>query len=1052
MLSIPDLSGICKRGWVLLSAETLTPIRSNDSARAFLKQICEEGELEVDELKEILGLTESRLASGKSWENSVLLADGSRLNLNVELDRLELVGKEFLLLTLQDRRAFHRLETAARNLSDALDAAEDFIALLDPDSLRFVEVNRGAVRSVGYLGKELLEMTPLELNPQITMEEYRRSFIDPLIEGQRTNVRAESVHRKKDGTAFPVEILLQSFTERDDMGLLLYVARDISELERSQQDQRRFFRLSLEMLCVANKSGYFVRVNPFFCRTLGYSEEQMTSRPFTHFVHPDDLEATREASQKLFSGRRIVGFENRYRKVDGTFCHLYWTASYDEESGQIFAAARDVTAERRREEELAETNLRLERVARADRAARRTLLAFDQLRSTEETLKTVLQVISEEYGLQPLAVYQLDEWKGELELSASLALPKDESQSFKLGEGLVGEAALSKNPIIIQPESDQLVLQTGLGTIRPQTLFAFPFVHLERVLGVLTGASLSVLREDELSALEQLASLAAISLNASMQFRQMQQLSRQLTQKSRRISLQNQELLRASRHKSEFLANMSHELRTPLNAIIGFSECLCDGLLGDLTADQSDYIREIFGSGQHLLSLINDILDLSKIEAGMMELILEQVDVMPLLRNSLLIIKEPASKKELKVLADFSDELEPIWADARKLRQITYNLLSNAVKFTEPGGKITLRALREGDDLCVSVVDTGIGIAQEDQERLFEPFVQLDSDLSRKYEGTGLGLGLVKRLVELHEGTIEVVSTPGEGTSIQVKLPYRTEEAARAFSAAGKSTSISESNLQASPEVIQLLLITTEPEILSTLRKTLSTTYCTIHSAASYEDAFQVIQSSSLDVILLDVPTTEVAEEALIEKIRSLPECDDIPVILLCSDDLDRRIVNGLKILELLQKPISSEQLVSTLNKVGIYLRDAPAPRVLVVDDDPRAVEYIARILEGRNCPVYRAFGGQDALQVLAQNEIDLIILDLMMPEVDGQEVLREIRGNPDYSKIPVVILTAKTLTLEERVSLRDSTFMVLEKPLCTDEDLISAVHRGMANQSRGER
>jgi DNA-binding response OmpR family regulator/anti-sigma regulatory factor (Ser/Thr protein kinase) len=260
---------------------------------------------------------------------------------------------------------------------------------------------------------------------------------------------------------------------------------------------------------------------------------------------------------------------------------------------------------------------------------------------------------------------------------------------------------------------------------------------------------------------------------------------------------QNVELEEASRLKSEFLANMSHELRTPLNSIIGFSEVLRDGLLGEMPEQQRVFIGNIFSSGTHLLSLINDILDLSKVEAGKMMLDLESVEVSSLLVNSVSIISEKAATRQIRTEVDAPDGLGSMQVDARKIKQIVYNLLSNAVKFTADGGHVTLRACRVAradvgrlsgpwtglnfqladnefeEFLKISITDSGIGIPTEGLERLFQPFSQIDSRLARKFEGAGLGLAIVKRLADLHGGTVSVESAVGEGSCFVVWLPLR---------------------------------------------------------------------------------------------------------------------------------------------------------------------------------------------------------------------------------------------------------------------------------------
>jgi signal transduction histidine kinase len=229
----------------------------------------------------------------------------------------------------------------------------------------------------------------------------------------------------------------------------------------------------------------------------------------------------------------------------------------------------------------------------------------------------------------------------------------------------------------------------------------------------------------------------------------------------------------ASKHKSDFLANMSHELRTPLNAIIGFSEALNERMFGELNEKQAEYIQDIHSSGRHLLALINDILDLSKVEAGRMELDLAEFDIATTLENALTLVKERAQRHGIRLRLEVQPDIGMFVADERKLKQILLNLLSNAVKFTPEGGKITVCADRSGAGLQIAVSDTGVGIAADDHEAIFEEFRQVGNDYTRKAEGTGLGLALTRRFVELHGGTIRVESSPGAGSTFTFTLPVR---------------------------------------------------------------------------------------------------------------------------------------------------------------------------------------------------------------------------------------------------------------------------------------
>ncbi len=244
----------------------------------------------------------------------------------------------------------------------------------------------------------------------------------------------------------------------------------------------------------------------------------------------------------------------------------------------------------------------------------------------------------------------------------------------------------------------------------------------------------------------------------------------------REIQDKSRELEIASQHKSQFLANMSHELRTPLNAIIGFSDVLLEKMFGDLNEKQEEYLTDILTSGQHLLALINDVLDLSKIEAGKFELEREPLDLPPLLEGSLVVVRERALAHGITISLDMSDDIQTINADERKVKQIIFNLLSNAIKFTPDNGKVGIRAKKLDGHIEVAVWDTGIGISEEDQKLIFEEFQQADQGLTDKTEGTGLGLALTRKLVELHGGRIWVESVPDSGSTFTFILPIENAQ------------------------------------------------------------------------------------------------------------------------------------------------------------------------------------------------------------------------------------------------------------------------------------
>jgi signal transduction histidine kinase len=314
-------------------------------------------------------------------------------------------------------------------------------------------------------------------------------------------------------------------------------------------------------------------------------------------------------------------------------------------------------------------------------------------------------------------------------------------------------------------QADETVAESSaMIDIGARTGLGVPLLRGDDVLGIIVLVRIEVrpFEEREVELVESFGRQAAIAIENVRLFNEIQQKSAQLEV--------------ANRHKSEFLANMSHELRTPLNAIIGFSDVLLQKMFGELNEQQADYLEDIRSSGSHLLTLINDILDLSKIEAGRMELEAAPFSLVAALNNAVTLVRERAQSHGIKLELEVSPELDTVVADERKVKQVVVNLLANAVKFTPDGGRVTLRAAREDGQIRLAVHDTGIGIAREDQERIFDEFQQASHQSEKSREGTGLGLSLSKRMVELHGGTITVDSAPGKGSTFTVALPLIKEK------------------------------------------------------------------------------------------------------------------------------------------------------------------------------------------------------------------------------------------------------------------------------------
>jgi PAS domain S-box-containing protein len=530
------------------------------------------------------------------------------------------------------------------------------------------------------------------------------------------------------------------------------------------------------------------------------------------------------------------------------------------------------------------------------------------------------------------------------------------------------------------------------------------------------------------------------------------------------LQQKNAELEDASRMKSEFLANMSHELRTPLNAIIGFSEVLRDGLLGEMSDQQRAFIGDIFSSGKHLLSLINDILDLSKIEAGKMMLDIEPVPISSLFVNSLSIIREKAASRRVRLVMDAAEDLGSINADARKVKQIVYNLLSNAVKFTVEGGQVALHASRVPrsavgqlsgqwggrsfpladnefqEFLAVSVSDSGIGVSPEGIEQLFKPFTQIDSGLARKYEGTGLGLAMVKLLVELHGGSLAVESAVGEGSRFTFWLPLRGAEEAAPTTKAPFTP-----HMVARDGAPTALIVEDDPKSAELIRVQLEAEGFSVLHAASAEAALILAAQQPLSLITLDIMLPNMDGWELLRCLKEAPLLMGIPVVII-SIVADRAKGLALGAADVMSKPLSRQELFGSLVELGLFpRRSGDKLRVLVVDDDPSAVELIAvRVLDLPGS-VFRAYGGGEAIAAAQKELPDLIVLDLMMPEVDGFAVVKALQEQPETARIPVLVVTAKQITAADRARLKGFVTSIVERVELDRDRFAAEVRRATA-------
>jgi len=538
-------------------------------------------------------------------------------------------------------------------------------------------------------------------------------------------------------------------------------------------------------------------------------------------------------------------------------------------------------------------------------------------------------------------------------------------------------------------------------------------------------------------------------------------LAANLNRMSEELGRLYQQLDAANRHKSEFLASMSHELRTPLNAIIGFSEVLVDRLFGDLGAKQEEYLKNILESGQHLLSLINDILDLSKVEAGRMELELGSFSLSGVLEDGLTMVRERASRHGITLSLDADPAIDVIEADERKVKQVIFNLLSNAVKFTPDGGQVGIKAEldsspRSGQapsassgqalrEVQITVWDTGIGIALEDQERIFQEFQQVGGMFAEKREGTGLGLALAKKFVELHGGRIWVESEVGHGSRFTFTLPVRIAPQPETTPALAECTI--DGSEREGPVA---LVVEDDLQAAELLRLYLEGAGCCVEVARDGEEGFDKAQRLHPALLTLDLLLPKVDGWDLLVRLKGEPETHEIPVVIVSIVD-QRGKGFALGAADYLVKPVSREELMNALQRLSLTRRSQrEAVSILAIDDDPMAVELVEAILTEEGFRVLKAYGGEEGLAVARQEVPALIILDLVMPDVDGFAVVERLRADPTTTAIPIVILTSKSLTPHEKEHLSGEIAYLARKSEFSRTAFVELVQRLLPGEVSG--
>ncbi len=858
---------------------------------------------------------------------------------------------------------------------------------------------------------------------------------------------------------------------RNDMRAQEQLLRLTARMERNSIDQERL-RTVLEAtpnaILMVDSNGVIVLVNGELERLFGYPRAELLGQP-VEILLPERVRGHHRQFRDRFlnspemrpmgAGRDLFG-----RRRDGSEIPIEIGLSPLQTSEGMFvlAAVTDISVRKRSEAIIAQRAVEMA-TQRFDSTQAEALALFNGGASRQRILDGLLRLLAERHPFPVMLFYAYEEIGGLLRLAASHAAPPGVRTELRLGEGLVGAAAADRRLLMVDQLGDghEMAISAGFADFRPVALLFCPVVYRDRLLGVLALAASDTVVEPERAFVERLCGQLAVALHNQQQYEDLQLLADQLRARGEEIEHKNVQLEVASRMKSEFLANMSHELRTPLNAIIGFAEVLGAGIVGEVAPQQREYLQEIHQAGRHLLALINDILDLSKVEAGRIELELEPFDAAQLGSSTLSVVREKALSQRVQLQARIADDLGTLWLDPRKVKQIVYNLLANAVKFCSEGGRVELSLRQVGAAdiaalepapgrrfllspaqpapryLEIAVSDTGIGIEPDDLERLFEPFTQVDSSLARRNTGAGLGLAMVRRLTEKHEGRLMVESAPGRGSRFVVWLPWRTGIAER----------------QAVPSHsngLCVMLVDAEGEQRQALREQLAREGYEVLEAADAAQADELSRQAPPDAIVVPVSAPGFGGWGLLTDLKQRPGLIGTPVVIVSvGGELPHDFALGAA--DVLVKPVRPEDLHNALRRTGVGLR-GQSVRALVVDDDPRAVTLMTTLLQGAGMEAVSAYGGREALTLVRSHVPDVIVLDLMMPDVNGLEVATELRRDAATADVPIIMVTAKWLSADERRQLSGVVDQVMQKAAFDHLSFIDEVRRVLQRRRGGRR
>ncbi len=837
-----------------------------------------------------------------------------------------------------------------------------------------------------------------------------------------------------------------------------------NQLEESLRESQKLFRCYFELgplgMAITSPNTNWLQVNKTLRVMLGYSEQELLNMTWTEITHPDDYNDEMTQYLNIMKGE-ISGYQQKKRFIhkDGQIVYTMLSVKGMYHSNKtiknVLMLMQDMTEINRTREKLA-AKLEFEKgLANCSRILLREDIPPEQ--AISETLKVLLKTIEisrifihENYEdkkekLCNRLVYEVcaPEVKSEMQNPQQIHLSYD--SGFNRWKFLMLQKQIINSLVENLPQSEQQYFRSR----KIKSILVIPLFLTNNWIGFI-GFENVLLNKDwnnnEIEMLHTVTDMIVAYIGRKKTEIELENekalLTKRVAERTKALSSANAQLAQAAKLKDEFIASMSHELRTPLNAILGLSEALVDQVYGPLNADHIRTLNTVGESGRHLLELINDILDLSKIGAGNCKLEINDVNISSVCELSLRFVNQQCINKHIEIETKYDENVKRLKVDERRLKQILVNLLSNAIKFSPIKGKIILSIKGDAEKQVVKFIvsDSGIGIAEEEMDKLFKPFVQLDSSLSRKHGGTGLGLSLVQKLVEMHGGSISVESQVAKGSTFIVSLPWQE------FHESSETNLPSENDEKALSNIGRIIVYTNNNSSYDKLNKYFKEWHFKDVEYVSEEKRFLSVITSNPNLLILDLGYCESELCMWLNEIKTDLEVRDLTIIILTDQPIDtsKIVLKNAKTINI-QKPINKKLLIRTIRELTQFENDFHESNalsgvkkmhtnqqsvIMLAEDNEYNINMIYDYLTAKNYLVIVARNGKEAVNLLHESIPDLILMDIQMPEMDGIEAMEVIRQNESFHEIPIIALTALAMPGDRERCLMAGANDYLTKPV----------------------